>query len=562
MPQRTAFNEDGPSDGEAYCKIRYYQFQHDTKSEARWKACLRGSRLKNLNQLLRDKELTAGFDALLDIPGVWDGMRLTTLPRVMAMGCKDECLNYLRRIKEVLTDLVGKDALGKVDTATVKALELRAPGASTNDRNKCGKIFSAFSDRERDKIRDRLQMVDGLVPSLFTFFRDINYLKLCIDCLKRLVIVPKGASVCESLALICLGKNQREGHVRIQVTEDSFVHRTGNPADRVDLGVRQLVALAMRSYPDMPPDPIIEDPVQKATTKADRAVLRRLADLAYELGFESPQILSMKQYPYSKTRRESPQTPPLLVTSGNGVDLRHRSGIPRTAAFEEDRDSLYIDYLHSQEQVQGEGITSFFIRKSVYLAFFGRPLSTNGRSASRSLTGSPSRNMGGSAGGSSPHESGDIDDIVSFYDHDRQSQYSADTAEEDVGLASTDVVFHGSEEGEWLEEQRLAQGKVLINFIIRERGVWRYLPQIGVHPGNPAEVERVAKKYMRERIRTFNTRLRMLAPQECFQAVKDDRTQTILLVAQDDLNFDDEAMESASKLHTASLEKISRIRQI
>ena len=89
MPQRTAFNEDGPSDGEAYFKIRYYQFQRDTKSEARWKACLRGSRLKNLNQLLRDKELTAGFDALLDIPGVWDGMRLTTLPRVMAMGCKD-----------------------------------------------------------------------------------------------------------------------------------------------------------------------------------------------------------------------------------------------------------------------------------------------------------------------------------------------------------------------------------------------------------------------------------------------------------------------------------------
>ena len=526
---------------------------------------------------------------------------------------------------------MGKDALGKVDTATVKALELRAPGASTNDRNECGKIFSAFSDRERDKIRDRLQMVDGLVPSLFTFFRDINYLKLCIDCLKRLVIVPKGASVCESLALKCLGKNQREGHVRIQVTEDSFVHRAGNPADRIDLGVRQLVALTMRSYPDMPPDPIIEDPVQKATTKADRAVLRRLADLAWELGFDSPQILSMKQYPDSRTTRESPQTPPLLVTSGNGVDLRHRSGIPRRAAFEEDRDSLYIDYLHSQEQVQGEGITSFFIRKSVYLAFFGRPLSTNGRSASRSLTGSPSWNMGGSAGGSSPHESGDIDDIVSFYGHDRQSQYSADTAEEDVGLASTDVVLHGSEEWErqeqerereerkerarreaegqekerqrrrreherlarerlakerleeqrleeqrleeqrleeqrleeeWLEEQRLAQGKVLINFIIRERGVWRYLPQIGVHPGNPAEVERVAKKYMRERIRTFNTRLRMLAPQECFQAVKDDRTQTILLVAQDDLNFDDEAMESASKLHTASLEKISRIRHV
>jgi hypothetical protein len=50
-------------------------------------------------------------------------------------------------------------------------------------------------------------MVDGLVPSLFTFFRDINYLKLYINCLKRLVIIPKGASVYESLALKYLGKN-------------------------------------------------------------------------------------------------------------------------------------------------------------------------------------------------------------------------------------------------------------------------------------------------------------------------------------------------------------------
>jgi hypothetical protein len=117
----------------------------------------------------------------------------------------------------------------------------------------------------------------------------------------------------------------------------------------------------MRSYPDMLLDPIIEDLVQKATTKADRAVLRRLADLAWELGFNSPQIRSMKQYLDSRTTRESLQTPPLLVTLGNGVNLRHRSRIPRRAAFEEDWDSLYIDYLYSQEQVQGEGITSFFI---------------------------------------------------------------------------------------------------------------------------------------------------------------------------------------------------------
>ncbi|KAL5313293.1 hypothetical protein ACEPPN_019026 [Leptodophora sp. 'Broadleaf-Isolate-01'] len=265
-------NEDGPTDGEAYCKIRYYHFQRDTKAELRWKACLRGCRLTYLKGLLLDEKFTAGFDALLDILGVWDGMRMTTLNKMMAMGCRDECLNYLRRIKEVFTSLVGKEALGRIDTATVKALEGRAPGASTKDLSELrgGKIFSAFSDREREMICEKLKMIDGLVPSLFTFFRDIQHLKLCINCLKRLVVVPRRESICETL-------------VRTY-SEESFLDRAGTPADCVDLGIRQLVALAMRDYPAMPADRV--QAVQTAPTKeADPAVLRSLADLAYELGF-------------------------------------------------------------------------------------------------------------------------------------------------------------------------------------------------------------------------------------------------------------------------------------
>jgi hypothetical protein len=53
-------------------------------------------------------------------------------------------------------------------------------------------IFSAFSMREREQIWARLEILDGLIPSLFTFFRDIIYLQLCVDCVKRLVYVPCG----------------------------------------------------------------------------------------------------------------------------------------------------------------------------------------------------------------------------------------------------------------------------------------------------------------------------------------------------------------------------------
>ena len=49
---------------------------------------MRGQRAENLTTLLRDDELTDAFDALLIIPGVWDGMMITTLHKMMAMKCK------------------------------------------------------------------------------------------------------------------------------------------------------------------------------------------------------------------------------------------------------------------------------------------------------------------------------------------------------------------------------------------------------------------------------------------------------------------------------------------
>ena len=169
------------------------------------------------------------------------------------------------------------------------ALELRAPGASTTDaqflRNQGRAIFSAFTDHERDQILDTLLMVDGLILTFSSFFRDLNYLELLVDCLKRLVTVLKRGSVCETIQSKYTGVNQQEGQVKIQVTEqvteDTFIYRPGTDADRVDLGWRQLVAFAMRHYPYMPRDLIRGDAVRKATTRADQAVLRQFADLAY-----------------------------------------------------------------------------------------------------------------------------------------------------------------------------------------------------------------------------------------------------------------------------------------
>ncbi len=57
--------------------------------ENRWWARLTPHGEKNLKGLLYRRELTAAFDVLLDIPGLWMGMKVSTLHKMMAMKCDE-----------------------------------------------------------------------------------------------------------------------------------------------------------------------------------------------------------------------------------------------------------------------------------------------------------------------------------------------------------------------------------------------------------------------------------------------------------------------------------------
>ncbi len=82
-------NEEKPGDGEIYRKIRQYHFQRNLSFENRWWARLTQHGRKNLKGLLLRRELTAAFDMLLDIPGLWGGMMISTLHKMMAMKCDE-----------------------------------------------------------------------------------------------------------------------------------------------------------------------------------------------------------------------------------------------------------------------------------------------------------------------------------------------------------------------------------------------------------------------------------------------------------------------------------------
>lgn len=80
-------NEAIPSDGQIYYQMRFYHFQHNFSMEMRWKARLRGNREEYLQTLENHLAVREAFDALLYVPGLWDGMRISTLHTVMALNC-------------------------------------------------------------------------------------------------------------------------------------------------------------------------------------------------------------------------------------------------------------------------------------------------------------------------------------------------------------------------------------------------------------------------------------------------------------------------------------------
>jgi len=69
-----------------------------------------------------------------------------------------------------------------------------------------------------------------------------------------------------------------------------------------------------------------------------------------------------------------------------------------------------------------------------------------------------------------------------------------------------------------------------------------------VNPSDPSEDERVAKKYIRKRIRLFDTELNILTPQGCFEAALADGTNTILLILEAEISIDEELKAFVSEL--------------
>ncbi|KAJ9651436.1 hypothetical protein H2201_009273 [Coniosporium apollinis] len=292
-------NKKKPGRGEIYRKICLYRLEKNDDLEQQWWSCLSDHEKKNLERLFRHPAFKAAFEALLEIPVHLDGIPISLLHKVMGMGCEEASLCYLNHTKEVWRKLLRGDrqAMQKVDQATVKALELTAPGVSRADAQAVwrllqgGQIFSNFSIQEREAIWDQVRSIEGLIPTLSSFFNDHKYLEGPADCLRRVMKLSPRETVSTAMERMFSDVNQAADQCVIQVSESSYVLKPGSLADRVEYGKRQMWIAAMRMWDEIPKEFKRKNgPAKPVVKEADERGTCKLAALAYRLGFESDEI--------------------------------------------------------------------------------------------------------------------------------------------------------------------------------------------------------------------------------------------------------------------------------
>ncbi|KAJ5216815.1 hypothetical protein N7468_009823 [Penicillium chermesinum] len=299
-------NEKSPTDGEIYRKVRQYRYEANAHFENRWLARLSENKARRLRGLESHPNVRSAFDSLLAIPAlVVHGMQIGSFPQALAICCDEEIVHALNKLLEFWSSLLENDRIKmlKVDPHTVEVLQLLAPGVSSKDRITVkglvhsGEVFPGFTASERSSIWKRLRNIEGVIPSLHTFFKNLWYLESCANCMKRLVTPTKSFPTIKSaMRAAFLPSDPDSARFPIQISESEFRECSNTHVDHAELGYRQLWLYAMRHYPRLSKKRQKKDHIAKPQHETvDDMTLYDMAILAKKLGFKSPEIEELIQ---------------------------------------------------------------------------------------------------------------------------------------------------------------------------------------------------------------------------------------------------------------------------
>ncbi|KAK7746517.1 hypothetical protein SLS53_002476 [Cytospora paraplurivora] len=137
--------QTAPYDGYVFRKVREYDESGEPDKADDWRRRLSKGKKNALRAIETRPEVLEIFDQLRCIPGLWEGLHLGNIERHLALHATEEMLHYLRHTQQVWATITLQDPLVQqaTDIATVQALELRAPAASTEDAAAVRRLMSS-----------------------------------------------------------------------------------------------------------------------------------------------------------------------------------------------------------------------------------------------------------------------------------------------------------------------------------------------------------------------------------------------------------------------------------
>ena len=167
----------------------------------------------------------------------------------------------------------------------------------------------------------------------------MDYLDALADSVKLLIDLAPNDTIFAALSGTL---NQESYDVAIQTAESSYRYQPASSLDKVNLSWRQLMAFAMRNYRDLPKRSKKKDLLAKSILAKVDNILNAYAHLADRLGYDTPEIATLKENMHTGLSSSISHLP-LLVTDGPGVSKKsERCGFPTIQAYNDDREWLYI----------------------------------------------------------------------------------------------------------------------------------------------------------------------------------------------------------------------------
>lgn len=457
---RRGTNEKPPNPGEVVCHLLRSHAEADTSAEDFWLTRLHSpAQRRHVQRLLGRRQLRAALMKLTRIPSLFVDFHAGMIETIFQLKCDEEIIHGWNQIWDFWSALLDGDveALGRVDHATIKTLDSRNPRYCPADRNllqpmfDSGQVFRRFSPDMRHEIWQRLVGRPDLVPTLFSFFHNLKYLKALATCLKTLVTTEYRQTVAKAFDVAfdsgAVQGGAGDGDADGNGDGDGVILPDRNGRAQSNTAYRQLVLFAMRNLEALLPGSLLVDG-KKLRDQADHNDFAKheFALLAHQLGFRSTNIkkqlaknpfrdaacrmvrLVLDDVPSTvaideegrqtyiqamadilqRLRRDLRDPRELEAEPVNDVgpeetDRKRRSNCPYRQAHEVSRRLLTWTYMHQTEPETMARLTPAFIRRDIYLFFFGQfePASISPRaglptditSSPRTTSGSLSRDV-------------------------------------------------------------------------------------------------------------------------------------------------------------------------